>query len=90
VEAARAEIGRIAAANGLLALPSATNFVAVDCRRDGAYARTVLKALIEGGIFVRMPGIAPLDRCIRISAGRPPDLAVLAEVLPKALKAAAG
>lgn len=90
VETARGEIGRIAEANGLLPLPSATNFVAVDCRRDGAYARAVLKALIESGIFVRMPGVAPLDRCIRISAGRPQDLALLAGALPKALKTANG
>ena len=33
---ARAEIARIVQENGLTPLPSATNFVAVDCRRDGA------------------------------------------------------
>jgi histidinol-phosphate aminotransferase len=37
-----------------------------------------------------MPGVAPLDRCIRITAGRPDDLAVLDEVLPEALEAASG
>ena len=52
------------------------------------YARAVLKALIESGIFVRMPGVAPLDRCIRISAGTDADLAVLEELLPRALAAA--
>ena len=90
VETARIEISRIAAANGLKALPSATNFVAIDCGRDGNFARAVLKAIIERGVFVRMPGVAPLDRCIRISAGRPKDLAVLAEVLPEALAAVRG
>lgn len=90
VEAARAEIGRIAAANGLAALPSATNFVAVDCGGDGAFAKRVLGELIARDIFVRMPGIAPLDRCIRISAGTEADLAVLAEALPQALVAARG
>lgn len=85
VAAARAEIGAIATANGLAALPSATNFVAIDCGRDGAFARRVLAALIARDIFVRMPGVVPLDRCIRVSAGLPADLAVFAEALPEAL-----
>jgi histidinol-phosphate aminotransferase len=85
---ARERIGAIAAANGLEALPSATNFVAVDCGRDGTYARAVLNELVARGVFVRMPGVAPLDRCIRVSAGTDADLAVLAEMLPQALKAA--
>ncbi|MBS0125113.1 pyridoxal phosphate-dependent aminotransferase [Thetidibacter halocola] len=90
VAEAKAGIGRIAEANGLTPLPSATNFVAVDCGRDGAFARRVLAALAEEGVFVRMPFVAPQDRCIRISAGRAEDLAVLAEALPKALAAARG
>ncbi len=90
VDASRREIGRIAEANGLKALPSATNFVAVDCGRDGDFARKVLAALIEEGVFVRMPFVAPQDRCIRISAGRPEDMAVLARALPRALAKARG
>ncbi|MGE0630247.1 MAG: pyridoxal phosphate-dependent aminotransferase [Hyphomicrobiaceae bacterium] len=89
IEHARGEIARIAQANQLLALPSATNFVAVDMRRDGAFARRVLEELGRRGVFVRMPGVAPLDRCVRISAGTPSDLALLEEVLPQALAAAA-
>ncbi len=88
VAAAREEIARIAAANGLTTLPSATNFVAIDCGRDGDYARAVLRELIARDIFVRMPGIAPLDRCIRVSAGTETDLAAFAAALPEALKAA--
>ena len=87
---ARGKIGEIASANGLKALPSATNFVAVDCGRDGDFARKVLSELVGCGVFVRMPGVAPLDRCIRISAGTDADLALLAEMLPQALKIAAG
>jgi len=34
-------------------------------------APRVLQALAARGIFVRMPRVAPLDRCIRISAGQP-------------------
>lgn len=88
VAAARERIAQIAADNGLTALPSATNFVAVDCGRDGEYARTVLQQLLERDIFVRMPGVAPQDRCIRIGAGTPADLDLLAALLPEALAAA--
>lgn len=90
VVTARARIATIAQANGLVTLPSATNFVAVDCGRDGAYARRVLQALLARDVFVRMPGVAPLDRCIRIGCGRPDELGILAEELPAALAAAAG
>lgn len=86
VAAARERIYRIAAANGLQALPSATNFVAIDCGRDGAFAKKVLAALIARGIFVRMPWVAPQDRCIRLSAGRPADLDLFEKHLPEALK----
>jgi histidinol-phosphate aminotransferase len=85
VSAARDRIGEIAATNGLAALPSATNFVAIDCGKDGDFARRVLAGLISQGIFVRMPGVAPQDRCIRVSAGRPADLDAFAATLPGAL-----
>lgn len=88
VKAAREKIGEIARANGLVPLPSATNFVTLDCGRDGAYAKRVLDHLVAAGVFVRMPGVAPLNRCIRITAGTDEDLRILAEELPKALKAA--
>ena len=88
VKSARERIGAIARANGLVPLPSGTNFVTVDCGADGAFARRVLAELIARDVFVRMPGVAPLDRCIRITAGTDADLAVLATVLPEALAAA--
>lgn len=88
VAAARERIAAIARANGLEPLPSATNFVALDCGRDGAFARRVLAGLLERDVFVRMPGVAPLDRCIRISAGLAPDLDLFEAELPAALAAA--
>ena len=87
VESARTRIAAIAADNGLQALPSATNFVTVDCGGDGAFARAVLAALAERDVFIRMPGVAPLDRCIRISAAPDDELNVLAAELPGALAA---
>jgi histidinol-phosphate aminotransferase len=35
-----------------------------------------------------MPGVAPLDRCIRVTAGTDADLALLASALPDAVAAA--
>lgn len=84
----RARLVEIAAGQGLRTLPSATNFVAIDCGRDGAYARRVLAELGARGIFVRMPGVAPQDRCIRVTVGRPADLDAFAAALPEALAAA--
>lgn len=88
VAAARLRIGAIARENGLTPLPSATNFVAVDAGADGPFARRLVQELAARGIFVRMPLIAPHDRCIRVSCGRDADLAALAAALPGALMAA--
>ncbi|HXH81747.1 MAG TPA: pyridoxal phosphate-dependent aminotransferase [Candidatus Tectomicrobia bacterium] len=88
VRAARERIAAIARANGLTPLPSATNFVAIDCGGDGAFARRVLTELIARDVFVRMPGVAPLNRCIRVTAGTEADLTVFASALPEALAAA--
>ena len=86
--AARDRLSAIARANGLRPLPSATNFVTIDCGRDGDFARKVLADLGSRGVFIRMPGVAPLDRCIRISLGEDQTMDILEETLPLALKAA--
>ncbi len=88
VVAARDTIAAIARANGLEPLPSATNFVTIDCGRDGAYAKRILDTLVARGVFVRMPGVAPLNRCIRVTAGTEEDLKILAEELPRSLRLA--
>jgi len=81
----RTEIARIAAENGLSSLPSAANFVAVDCGGDAGFARAVLEGLVARGVFVRKPFAPPQDRCIRISCGPEREMTVLAETLPQAL-----
>lgn len=81
----RARIAQIASENGLRALPSATNFVTVDCCADGAFAHRVLNGLIKQGLFVRMPFTEPQNRCIRISCGPHSDMQLLAQALPHAL-----
>ncbi len=85
VAGAKKRIGVIARSNGLKPLPSATNFVTIDCGRDGTFARALVAALGEEGIFARMPFVAPGDRCIRVSAGRPDDLDAFEKALPVAL-----
>ena len=88
VKDATTRIGTIAAGNGLTALPTAANFVAIDCGGDEAFAKSVLDGLIDQGVFVRMPFVKPQNRCIRISAGKIPDLDIFAEALPRALSQA--
>jgi histidinol-phosphate aminotransferase len=83
---ARDRIAQIATTNGLTPLPSATNFVTIDCGADAQFAKAVLNALVARGIFVRMPFAAPQNRCIRISCGTPENLDLLEKTLPLALQ----
>lgn len=85
VRVGRERISAIARANGLQPLPSATNFVAIDCGRDAAYSRAIVDGLMEEGVFIRMPGVSPLNRCIRVSVGPKPDLDLLEATLPGVL-----
>ena len=86
IAGSRERIAQIARDNGLTPLPSATNFVAIDCGRDGAYAKSIVDGLMDYGVFIRMPGVAPLNRCIRVSAGPESDMALLEQALPLVLK----
>ena len=85
ITTARDRISLIARENGLAPLPSATNFVTIDCGRDGTFAKAVLDGLVAAGIFVRMPFAAPQNRCIRVSAGTRSDLDAFEAALPKVL-----
>ncbi|MEQ6204030.1 pyridoxal phosphate-dependent aminotransferase [Sulfitobacter sp. HNIBRBA2951] len=89
IAASRNRIAQIATDNGLTPLPSATNFVTIDCGHDGPFAKAVLDGLIARGLFVRMPFVAPQNRCIRISCGTDAMLDLLATALPEALGDAA-
>lgn len=87
IAVSRGRIAGIAVSNGLKPLPSATNFVTIDCGKDAVFARAVVDRLMaDHGIFIRMPGVAPLNRCIRISTGPEADMALLEEALPKVLE----
>lgn len=88
VEAGRKRIEMIVCEQGLSVVPSATNFVAIDCGRDGTFAKAVLDQLIARDIFVRMPFVEPQNRCIRLSVGRHADLSLFELQFPLALEAA--
>lgn len=85
IAVARDRIADIARENGLAPLPSAANFVAIDCGGDGVLAKAVLDGLVARGVFVRMPFAAPQNRCIRVSCGTPENLDAFAKALPLAL-----
>ena len=88
VAQSRDTLAEIADDNNLIALPSATNFVTIDCGGDGDFARAVLEQTVARSVFIRMPAVAPMNRCIRISCGDSAAMALVATVLPQALKAA--
>ncbi|MEM1046990.1 MAG: pyridoxal phosphate-dependent aminotransferase [Pseudomonadota bacterium] len=85
VRTACERIARIARDNGLAPIETATNFVAIDCGGDETVSKAILAGLVEAGVFVRMPGFAPQNRCIRVSAGTSADLDVLEGELVRVL-----
>jgi histidinol-phosphate aminotransferase len=85
VTTSRDRIVSIGATHGLAALPSATNFVTLDCGGDGAFALRLMQALIARDVFVRKPMAPVLDRCIRVSAGPDAEIDLLEQELPAAL-----
>ncbi|MFN4210761.1 MAG: pyridoxal phosphate-dependent aminotransferase, partial [Devosia sp.] len=64
-------------------------FVAIDCGRDGVHARAIVDGLAQHGVFIRMPGVTGLNRCIRVSAGTEADRALLDRALGDVLAALA-
>ncbi|MEQ1942324.1 pyridoxal phosphate-dependent aminotransferase [Mesorhizobium sp. VNQ89] len=90
VAAGRERIAGIARDNGLSPIPSATNFVTIDCGSDGAFALGIMKELLARDVFIRKPMVPVLNRCIRVSVGLPYELDIFAEELPKAIAAARG
>lgn len=75
----RDEYAALANSLGLAPLPSATNFVSIDV--GGAdRARATVAMLAAEGVFIRMPGAPPIDRCIRVTVGSASERASFAEI----------
>ena len=71
--------------HGLVPLPTATNFLAVNCGRDAAYAVAILEGLARRGVFMRKPAAPGLDHHVRISAGTADDRRLLDQALGEVL-----
>ena len=76
----REEYATLAREIGFTPLPSATNFVTMAVGGIER-ARALVAALAERGVFIRMPGAPPLDRCVRVTVGTPEERATFAEIL---------
>lgn len=86
IAAARETLSGIARVHRFTPIPSATNFVTMDCGRDGAHAKAVLDGLLARGVFVRKPMAAGLDRCIRVSAGPEAEVRFFADALAAVIR----
>ncbi|MDJ0612777.1 MAG: pyridoxal phosphate-dependent aminotransferase [Rhizobiaceae bacterium] len=84
--AGRSRIETIASAHGMETIKSVTNFVAIDCGRDSAFSKDILARLLAKGIFIRMPGVEPQSRCIRVSVGLDHELDLFEEAFAEVLK----
>ena len=73
---------RLAESLGLDWIESATNFVAIDMG-SAMRAHSLLTALQNEDIFVRMPKVAPLHRCIRVSVGDEKEQSLFADAFTR-------
>jgi histidinol-phosphate aminotransferase len=82
----RAAYAALGARLGLPVHPSQANFVLFDAGTRGR-AEALLGELERRAVFVRKPGVAPLDRCIRVTVGTPAEQRAFAAALEPALAA---
>jgi histidinol-phosphate aminotransferase len=87
VEAGREDYYRLAERLGLDYVPSATNFVAIDVG-NAERARHLVSTLQHHDVFVRMPGVEPLSRCIRVTVGTAEQRARFADIFTKVIATA--
>ncbi len=86
VERGRAEYDELARTLGLKTLRSRTNFVCFDLGTR-ARAEAMVEALLERGIFVRKPGMPPLEGHVRVTVGTQAERARFAAAFTDALDA---
>jgi histidinol-phosphate aminotransferase len=84
VDAGRRDYVELAHGLGLLTLPSHANFVAIDLGTS-QLARAARAELLARGVFVRMPAVAPIDRCIRVTVGTRGERALFGDVFRETL-----
>jgi histidinol-phosphate aminotransferase len=71
VAEARADYYALARELGLGTIESSTNFVCIDLGSTERATR-VMNDLLTRGVWIRKPGLPPLDRYVRVSAGTKP------------------
>lgn len=76
----KAALTEIAVNCGFRPIPSHTNFLAMDTG-SADRARSIVQALRERDVFIRMPWGPPLDACIRVTVGSTEDLDQFGEIL---------
>lgn len=81
----RKEMEELAYELGFVALPSHTNFVAIDVG-SAEKAVAIREALFEKGVFIRVPQIAPLSRCLRVTVGTAEERAIFARTLSEVVQ----
>lgn len=71
---------------GCTAIESMTNFVCIDL---GTVERAVavMNELLARGVWIRKPGLPPLDRFVRVSVGTPPMRAAFAQAFRSVVEA---
>lgn len=85
VKVGRGDYRELAGRLGLSTIPSATNFVCFDVGGPDR-ARAIVDALLHRGVFIRMPGAPPLDRCIRVTVGTSREREEFAEIFSDVMK----
>ena len=83
-ESGRQQIMNFADDLGLHAVPSSTNFVAVDLESTER-AKAMIAKLADLDVFMRMPGVAPLNRCVRVGLGSAEEFDLFASAFKQAL-----
>jgi len=85
VEEGRRDYERLAGDLGFKTLPSSTNFVAIDLGGADRASATMRRLLEEEAVFIRMPGVPPLNRCIRVTVGTPAERRAFEEAFRRVL-----
>ncbi len=85
VQAARTRVMEFANSHNLTAIASSTNFVAVDLNTTEA-ATNMIAELNKRQVFMRMPGVAPLNRCIRVGLGSDAEFEIFTKAFDEIIK----
>jgi len=83
-ESGRQRVMDFASELGLYAEPSSTNFIAVDLESTER-AQGMIAKLADLDVFMRMPGVAPLNRCVRVGLGNDSEFEIFMQAFKRAL-----